>query len=375
MPIPPWVSDPAGPVAREIVPLYWFMFGAAVIVLAIGIAAVVLFGGNGMDAATVTRRAIEDSLFRWVLLASWTLATVPAARVWLGTPETFFIRALPVSRVAIVGSFIIATEPLGRSTAATVIPKGRMVSDTRYIGHYYRLTEDDRLLFGGRARFALSDPESDRKSGDILLRDVATIFPQIAILGALYTMINRFELYDSLQALVLSYMILVLPFTVWVLTSFMRALPKDLEEAAYIDGASPLQVFYKVVLPSAIPFILTGMRVALGFSFMGIVAAELIGAREGIGFLIMNSQMLLQTEQLFVGLLTLGVVGLIVDRVFRWLLARSMKKPRVIAETGAGMHGVAAATVSVRVRLEDAKTGPGAPDAPQRAGHRSIARP
>jgi ABC-type nitrate/sulfonate/bicarbonate transport system permease component len=68
------------------------------------------------------------------------------------------------------------------------------------------------------------------------------------------------------------------------------------------------------------------MRVALGFSFMGIVAAELIGANEGLGFLIMNSQMLLQTDQLFVGLLSLGVVGLIVDRIFRAVLRRSMRR-------------------------------------------------
>lgn len=80
--------------------------------------------------------------------------------------------------------------------------------------------------------------------------------------------------------------------------------------AARCLGAAEHQVFLKVILPSAVPYILTGMRVALGFSFMGIVAAELIGAREGIGFLIMNSQLLLQTDQLFVGLLTLGVVGL-----------------------------------------------------------------
>ena len=84
-----------------------------------------------------------------------------------------------------------------------------------------------------------------------------TIFPQIAILGALYTMINRFQLYDSLRALVLSYMILVLPFTVWVLTSFMRALPRDLEEAAYVDGASPLQTFWYVMLPLVAPGLVT----------------------------------------------------------------------------------------------------------------------
>jgi hypothetical protein len=77
--------------ARRALPLY----------LAIGIAAVVLFGGNGMDAATVTRRSIEDWGFRWLLLASWTLATLPAASAWLGTSETFFVRALPVSRATV----------------------------------------------------------------------------------------------------------------------------------------------------------------------------------------------------------------------------------------------------------------------------------
>lgn len=96
--------------------------------------------------------------------------------------------------------------------------------------------------------------------------------------------------------------------------------------AARSLGASEYEVFAKVILPSAVPYILTGMRVALGFSFMGIVAAELIGAREGLGFLIMNSQLLLQTDQLFVGLLSLGIVGLIVDRIFRVVLARSMRR-------------------------------------------------
>lgn len=96
--------------------------------------------------------------------------------------------------------------------------------------------------------------------------------------------------------------------------------------AARSLGATEYEVFMKVILPSAVPYVLTGMRVALGFSFMGIVAAELIGAREGLGFLIMNSQLLLQTDQLFVGLLALGVVGLIVDRIFRTILTRSMRR-------------------------------------------------
>ena len=52
-------------------------------------------------------------------------------------------------------------------------------------------------------------------------------------------------------------MIFVLPLTVWVLTSFMRGLPRDLEEAAYIDGASPLQTFYRVMLPLVAPGLVT----------------------------------------------------------------------------------------------------------------------
>ena len=86
-----------------------------------------------------------------------------------------------------------------------------------------------------------------------------TIFPQIAILGALYTMINGFHSRTTRRscALIFSYLIFTLPFTIWVLTSFMRALPADLEEAAYVDGATPLQVFYKVLLPLIAPGLVT----------------------------------------------------------------------------------------------------------------------
>jgi ABC-type nitrate/sulfonate/bicarbonate transport system permease component len=102
--------------------------------------------------------------------------------------------------------------------------------------------------------------------------------------------------------------------------------PRTRIRAAQTLGATPLQIFVKVAVPSAVPFILTGMRVALGFAFMGVVAAELIGAREGIGFVIMNSRNLMQTDQLFVGLLALAVVGAFIDRVFRVLLDRSTRR-------------------------------------------------
>ncbi len=113
------------------------------------------------------------------------------------------------------------------------------------------------LAIGSLAAYALGRFRFHGRAAVLYLMLSMTIFPQIAILGALYTMINSFHLYDKLGALILSYLIFTLPFTVWVLTSFMRALPGDLEEAAYVDGATPLQVFYKVLLPLIAPGLVT----------------------------------------------------------------------------------------------------------------------
>ena len=113
------------------------------------------------------------------------------------------------------------------------------------------------LLVGSLAAFALGRFRFRGRSAVMYLMLSMTIFPQIAILGALYTLISRYHLYNSLKALILSYLIFTLPFTIWVLTSFMRGLPRDLEEAAYVDGATPLQVFYKVLLPLIAPGLVT----------------------------------------------------------------------------------------------------------------------
>jgi trehalose/maltose transport system permease protein len=113
------------------------------------------------------------------------------------------------------------------------------------------------LIVGSFAAYALGRFKFHGRSFVMYLMLSMTIFPQIAILGALYTTISKFHLYDTLGALIFTYLIFTLPFTVWVLTSFMRALPGDLEEAAYVDGATPLQVFYKVLLPLIAPGLVT----------------------------------------------------------------------------------------------------------------------
>lgn len=86
-------------------------------------------------------------------------------------------------RIVTVGSFIIATEPLPASLAAHLFPTRRNYVTSRIIGNYFRLTPDNRLIFGGRARFALSSPASDAKSGRILERRMRQMFPALADVG------------------------------------------------------------------------------------------------------------------------------------------------------------------------------------------------
>ena len=83
-------------------------------------------------------------------------------------------------RIAPVGSFIIVTEPLGKEVCDQLMPNRRMASDSKNLLYYFRITPDHRLLFGGRARFAMSNPQSDEKSGRILQKAMVSVFPQLA---------------------------------------------------------------------------------------------------------------------------------------------------------------------------------------------------
>lgn len=83
-------------------------------------------------------------------------------------------------RIVPIGSFIIATEPLGRDRALQILSGRRTYTTTANIHNYFRLTADDRLIFGGRARFAMSSPQSDAQSGVILQQAMVQMFPALA---------------------------------------------------------------------------------------------------------------------------------------------------------------------------------------------------
>jgi glycine/D-amino acid oxidase-like deaminating enzyme len=82
-------------------------------------------------------------------------------------------------RIVPVGSYVVATEPLGESLSAELIPRGRMIFDSNNFLHYYRLTPDRRLLFGGRAAFTPATDNTVRESAEILRRGMLRVFPQM----------------------------------------------------------------------------------------------------------------------------------------------------------------------------------------------------
>lgn len=90
-------------------------------------------------------------------------------------------------------------------------------------------------------------------------------------------------------------------------------------QAARALGANEWQILLTVIIPSAVPFIYTGLRLGLGSSFTAIVGAEMLAANEGLGYLIYTSRLYFKTNWIFVGVLTLGILGFLSDTGLRLL--------------------------------------------------------
>jgi trehalose/maltose transport system permease protein len=113
------------------------------------------------------------------------------------------------------------------------------------------------LLMAVTAAFALSRVRFRGRGFLLLVILSVSMFPQIAVLAGLFELVRAFGLFNSIWSLIFSYTIFTLPFTVWVLTTFMRDLPIEIEEAAIVDGASPWVIITKVFMPLMWPALVT----------------------------------------------------------------------------------------------------------------------
>ncbi len=167
---------------------------------------------------------------------------------------------------AIVSSLKTGTALFG----AALIPRDPTVANYRdaFTGQPFALAIMNSVIVAGSvvlislavsasAAFAFGRIDFRGRKALLLLILGVSMFPQVAVLSGLFELIRAMGLYNTRSGLILSDMILTLPFTVWTLTTFMRALPRELEEAAVIDGAGPWTVLLKVFLPLLTPALAT----------------------------------------------------------------------------------------------------------------------
>ena len=101
--------------------------------------------------------------------------------------------------------------------------------------------------------------------------------------------------------------------------SGMKSAAQEQINAAYSMGASYGQVIRHVILPSALPEILVGMRIAIGFGWTTLVAAEMVAANVGLGQMVLNASNFLRTDIVVMGIIVIGVVAYLFDMLMRWV--------------------------------------------------------
>ncbi|MGG0289712.1 ABC transporter permease [Bacillus pacificus] len=110
----------------------------------------------------------------------------------------------------------------------------------------------------------------------------------------------------------------------------VQAVEEDKIRSARSMGASEWQIMFHVIIPAALPYIYTGAKLAMGSSFMAIVGAEMVAANEGIGYMIWNARLYFKTDWIFVGLVILGLMGFLMDRIFNKFGSVVLKRYNVV---------------------------------------------
>ncbi len=126
---------------------------------------------------------------------------------------------------------------------------------------------------------------------------------------------------DELPKVLLIYLSCFAPLAL-AARSGMKSASQEQMHAAYSMGASYGQVVWHVVLPSALPEILVGMRIAIGFGWTTLVAAEMVAANVGLGQMVLNASNFLRTDIVIMGIVVIGVVAYLFDLLMRWVERR-----------------------------------------------------
>ena len=160
-----------------------------------------------------------------------------------GGPSLFEINYFPQDWDFTNYVSIFKEQPFGRNILNSVLVAVAVVSLA--------------LFLGVTAAYALGRVQFRGRTTLLLTVLAVSMFPQVAVLSGMFELIRFLGIYNNLLGLILANTVLTLPFTVWVLTTFMRELPKELEESAVVDGATPWVIITKIFMPLMWPALVT----------------------------------------------------------------------------------------------------------------------
>jgi trehalose/maltose transport system permease protein len=184
----------------------------------------------------------------WVLVATLTVILLfpfyyAVVTSFKSGPSIFEVDYLPATLSAENYIAVFAEQPFAINILNSLVVSLAVVGLSLTLG----LTASLAL---GRYRF--------RGRGMMLLAVLSvSMFPQVAVLSGMFELVRWLGLFNHIGGLILSYLIFTLPFTVWVLTSFIRDLPVEIEEAAIMDGAGPWTLLTHIFLPMMVPAMIT----------------------------------------------------------------------------------------------------------------------
>ena len=185
----------------------------------------------------------------------WAIATVVVLTYAL-TPVVWII-SLSLKTPATIGDGRFIPQDWTLENYASVFSTGFFNAALRNSIGIAMIATVIALAFASMAAYAITRLDFPGK-GVILAGALAiSMFPAISIVGGLFDVWRRVGLYDTWPGLILPYLSFSLPLSIYTLSAFFREIPWDLEKAAQMDGATPMQAFRKVILPLAVPGVFT----------------------------------------------------------------------------------------------------------------------
>jgi ABC-type glycerol-3-phosphate transport system permease component len=188
----------------------------------------------------------------------------------------------PLQALVVAGIILAIAFPLYWTVLSSLVPERQLAEPARLVppvltaDHYRDLfTERDFwtpiksslgvagtttllcVTLGSLCAYALARLQFTGRTAILAFILAISMFPQITIISPLYACLRALGLIDTYPGLVLPYLTFAMPLTVWLLVGFFQALPRELEEAAMVDGAGRVTTFVRIVLPLALPGLVT----------------------------------------------------------------------------------------------------------------------